>query len=75
MFVHRPMLMYWNDLLWKRLPSDIRLVALDEIEEELIVVREQKQMQYLHEKVLESTCVCVCVSTCVWELDTFENTK
>jgi hypothetical protein len=38
-------------MLWKRLPSDVRLLALDEIEEELIIFREQKIMKYLHEKV------------------------
>lgn len=45
------MVMYWNDLMWRRLPSDSRLVALDEIESDLMYQREQKQMIYLEEKV------------------------
>ena len=44
--------MYWNDLLWKRLPSDLRLVALDEIEDQLLNMRDEKMMQYLHEKAV-----------------------
>ena len=46
------MVMYWNDLLWKRLPPDLRLIALDEIEDELINRRDKEIMRYLHEKVL-----------------------
>ena len=38
-------------MMWKRLPSDIRLVVLDEIEDELINYREKKMMTYLYEKV------------------------
>lgn len=48
----RPMVMYWNDLLWKRLPQDLRLMALDEIENEFINLRDEKMMRYLNEKVV-----------------------
>jgi hypothetical protein len=45
------MVLYWNNMLWRRLPSDVRLLVLDEIEDELINYRDRKMMEYLHEKV------------------------
>jgi len=50
---NRPLVKYWCDLLWKQMPSDLRLTALDEIEYELIVHREAKIMEYLWRRAIE----------------------
>jgi hypothetical protein len=55
-----PLVGYWADLLWKRLPSDLRLTALDEIEYDLIALREEKLMQFLWTKATKHSNTIIC---------------
>jgi hypothetical protein len=51
---NRPLVKYWADLLWKQIPADLRIQCLDEIENDLIILREEKLMNFLWNKVTNS---------------------